>query len=296
MATSSVPGIAYPRDLAGLAADLAGIGVQPGYLPIVSQYDKALIFAAPPRQANAVKDFSRNFNDLQYVGAITDAEVYDTEAGAISVGISTSKALACHHEKMAWDLASGESLLVQARIKTVGASTSSNVIFGNSDSTVEGFGLVLYGPTHASLAGKLLFNFKGAGAGGQSLNITPYTSTSSLVAADVLATDTYHNITIHVDGATRKLNAWINGNQGGNGMDAVLNGGSTLNTTRNFGFGYVPADASWTSSTAKACRLQSFRFATFPSGVPVVNPGLLDWKFNANPRVIFNDADYVGRP
>lgn len=265
-----------------------------GYVPKISQYDRALIFPLP-RQANAVLDISRNINDLQYVGAITDAEVYDTEAGAIASGIATSKALAFHWQKMLWELAAGESLFLQARIKTVGATTSSNVLFGNSDATVEGLSLTLYGPTHATTPGRLMVNFKATGAGGLGLVVTPYSSTASSVTVDQLGTDVYHNITIHVDGATRLMNVWVNTKQGGSGMNAVLTGGSTVNPTpRNFGIGYAPADDSWTSSNAKATRLQAFRFAVFPAGVGVVNPGWLDLQFNQNPSVLFSDVDYVG--
>jgi len=260
----------------------------------VSQFDKALFFAAPPRQSNALKGFSQNINDAQYVGAITDAELYDTEVGAFSVGQASSKALACHWQKMAWDLAAGESLLVQACVKTVGATTSSNVLFGNSDATVEGFGVVLYGPTHATLPGRLMFNFKGNGTAGQSIQIQPVTVAGGTVTQDVLATDTFHNITIHVDGATKILSAWVNGKQGTNSGVQTMNAGSTIPATkRNFGFGYIPADSGWTASAAKAARFKSFRIAVLPAGVAFSNVGFLDWQFNNNPRILLTDKDYI---
>lgn len=270
-----------------------GVAVS-GYVAPVSQYDRALIFAAPIRQNNAVRDYGQNINDAQYVGAITDAEVYDTEAGALSVGQATSKALAFHEEKMRWDLSAGESLLIQARVKTVGASTSSNVLFGNGDSTVEGLGLILYGPTHATTPGKFMLNFKATGTPGQALTLTPYSQSTTAVALDTsTGTDTYYNITLYIDGQTKVPTLWVDGKTGA--INTTLNTGSTINPTpRNFGLGHIPTDTLWTSSNAKATRFQAFRYAVFPASAQPVNPGLLDFEFNRNPFRLFSDADYLG--
>lgn len=265
------------------------------YIPQISKYERALIIPQL-RQANAVKGLSRNINDAQYVGAITDAEVYDTEVGALSVGQATSKALAFPWGKMLWDLAAGESLLVQARVKTIGATTSSNVLFGNSDATLEGFGVVLYGPTHATTPGRLLFNFKGAGTGAQAVISQPVTVVGGTVVQQQLQTDTWLNLTIHVDGATKKLDVWTNC-QASTNAGLALNGGSTVPAVkRNFGLGYIPADDGFTASTAKAARFQAFRMAVLPAGLKFVNPGLLDLLFNINPYRFFDDTDYVGAP
>lgn len=264
------------------------------YMPPVSRYDRALIFAAPPRQANAVKDFSQHINHAQYVGAITDAEVYDTEAGALSVGQATSKALAFAWGKMLFDIDAGESLLIQACVKTVGATTSSNVLFGNSDATVEGLGMVLYGPTHATNAGRLFLNYKGIGTAAQAIQMQPVTVVGAAVTQDVLPTDTYLNITLHIDGSTKQAFVWVNGKIGSNSPQA-LNAGSPIPVVkRNFGLGYIPADDGYTSSAAKAARFKSFRMAVLPAGMKFVNPGLLDWQFNNDPRKLFTDADYIG--
>ena len=265
-------------------------------VPRVSQYDKILIFPAPPRQSNAVKGFTLYPNDAQYVGAIADADVYDTEAGALSVGMSTSKALAFPWQLCQWDLSQGQSLLVQARVKTVGATTSSNVLFGNSDATVPGFGVVLYGPTHATNAGKLMFNVLAQGQTAQSLQIQSARVSGNSVVQDVLPTDTYLNITIHVDGLTKVLSAYVNGLQGVNSGVNTLNNGSTVPSSgqRNFGLGYIPADAGFTSSAAKAARFQAFRMAVLPAGQQFRDVGMLDWLFNDNPRRLFTDVDYVG--
>lgn len=265
------------------------------YKPLVSQYEKALIFGNPPRQFNAVRDLSMNISDAQYVGAITDAEVYDTEAGALSVGMSTSKALAFHEEKMRWDLSAGESLLIQARVKTVGATTSSNVLFGNSDGTVEGIGLVLYGPAHATTPGRFLLNYKGTGTAGQSFVLTPFSQSTTAVAVDTTTvTDTFYNITLWIDGAARAPTLWVDGKSSGQSTTA-MNAGSTINPTpRNFGLGHIPTDMSFTSSTAKAARFQAFRYAVFPATAQGINVGLLDAKFNRNPYQLFSDFDYIG--
>jgi hypothetical protein len=272
---------------------VAGLGGVSKYVPHISQYERALVFPQI-RQANAVKGFSRNINDAQYVGAITDAEVYDTEIGALSVGQATSKALAFPWGKMLWDLAAGESLLVQARVKTVAATTSSNVLFGNSDATYEGFGLVLYGPTHATQAGRLLFNFKANGTAAQAIQSQPVVVSGATVAGQVLPTDTYLNITLHIDGATRKLDVWTNCQSSINAGQALNAGGTIPSTKHNFGLGYIPTDDGFTATTAKAARFQAFRMAVLPAGLKFINPGLLDWQFNVNPYRLFNDTDYVG--
>jgi hypothetical protein len=109
-----------------------------------------------------------------------------------------------------------------------------------------------------------------------------------------LPTDTYLNITIHVDGATKQHSVWVNCQQSIN-SGLALNGGSTVPTTKhNFGLGYVPADDSFTSSTAKAARFQAFRMAVLPSNLRFINPGLLDLQFNVNPYRMFTDTDYIG--
>lgn len=266
------------------------------YVPRVSQYDKILIFSAPPRQSNAVKGFTLYPNDAQYVGAITDADVHDTESGALSVGMSTSKALAFPWQLCQWDLSQGQSLLIQACVKTVGATTSSNVLFGNSDATVPGFGVVLYGPTHATQAGRLMFNFLAQGQTAQSVQIQSARVSGSSVVQDVLPTDTYLNITIHVDGLTKVLSAYVNGIQGTNSGVQTLNNGVTVPSSgqRNFGLGYIPADASFTSSAAKAARFKAFRMTVLPAGLQFRDVGMLDYLFNDNPRRFFSDTDYIG--
>ena len=296
MQFTSPPGVQYTTNPLTGGISLSAGGVDPlaqQRIP-VSQFDKALFFPSPPRQSNALKGFSQNINDAQYIGAITDAELYDTEAGAFSVGQASSKALACHWQKMLWDLNAGESLLVQARVKTVGATTSSNVLFGNSDTTVEGFGVVLYGPTHATTPGRLLFNFKGAGTAGQSIQIQPVTVAGASVTSDVIPTDVYQNITIHVDGATKVLSAWVNGKQGTNSGVQTINAGSTVPTVkRNSGLGYIPADPGWTASAPKAARFQAFRMAVLPAGLAFNNVGYLDWQFNNTPCILLADKDYI---
>lgn len=266
------------------------------YTPRVSKYDKILIFPSPPRQSNAVKGLTLYPNDAQYVGAITDAEVYDTEAGALSVGMATTKALAFPWQLCQWDLSQGQSLLIQARVKTVGATTSSNVLFGNSDATVEGFGVVLYGPTHTTNAGKMMFNFLANGQVAQAIQIQSARVSGSSVVQDVLPTDTFLNLTIHVDGLTKVLSAYVNGIQGVNSGINTLNNGVSIPATgkRNFGLGYIPADDGFTSSAAKAARFQAFRMAVLPAGQQFRDVGMLDYLFNENPRRLFSDVDYLG--
>lgn len=296
--TATIPAVKISTNTYGESIlQASGSTINPflAYKPVISQYDKALIFANTPRQFNAVRDFSMNISDAQYVGAITDAEVYETEAGALSVGISTAKALAFHEEKMRWDLSAGESLLIQARVKTVGATTSSNVLFGNSDGSVEGIGLVLYGPTHATTPGRLLLNYKGTGTGGQAFVLTPLIQDTTSVSLDTSTpTDAYFNLTLWIDGDRKEPTLWIDGKSSGQSTTA-MNAGSTINPTpRNFGLGHIPADTTFASSTAKAARFQAFRYAVFPSSAQCVNVGLLDAKFNRDPYRFFSDVDYLG--
>ena len=283
----------------GLVADGKVIAIGGGYTPPISQYDRALIIPQI-RQANAVKGLSRNINDAQYVGAITDAEVYDTEPGALSV-VGGTKALAFQWEKMLWDLSAGESLLIQARVKVIGATTGSQVLFGNSDgSAVEGFNVTQYGPTNSGQPGFLSFSFKANGQTAQAIQIQPAIVAGATINQMSLATDTYHNITIHVDGSTRKIDAWVNCQRPAN-AGTVLRAGSTVPAVkRNFGLGYRPIDDTFVAPTTpasavpKPARFQAFRMAVLPAGLKFLNPGLLDLEFNINPYRLFNDTDYVG--
>lgn len=270
------------------------------YTPAISQYDRALIFPPPPRQLNAVKGLSRNINDLQYVGLITDADVYDTEPGALRVGQSTSKALAFHWGKMSWDLGAGESLLLQMRVKTVGASgTSSTHLFGNYNGTDSGIDVILYDPANATFPGYLIINYKAQGAAAQSLQVPAAVIGASTVTPYTIPTDTYVNITIHVDGATRLMYVYTNGQPHINAGTTVLNPGSSLQTAgsrRNFGIGHIPVDDSFSTSLAKAVGLQAFRMAVLPAGLRFISPAGLDRRFNRNPFVEFSDTDYTGAP
>jgi hypothetical protein len=273
------------------------------FTPPVSQYDRALIFAPPVRQVNAVKGFSRNINDAQYVGAITDQDLYDCEAGALTVGMSysggtptntTSKALQFPWGKMLWDLGAGESLLIQMRVKTVASVATANLC-GNYNATDGGFSIGLYDATNATTPGYPYFNYKAQGAAAQSINIPAALVGASTVTMPPLPTDAYFNLTVHVDGASRMLTAYINGAPHINAGVSQLNAGSSMQTVNhNFGLGHVPADDTYTTSLAKAVRFQAFRMAVLPAGLQFANVGLLDWHFNNNPRALFSDAAYLG--
>lgn len=263
---------------------------------VVSQYDKVLLMATAARQFNAVAGVGQNAADAQYVGAITPAEVYGTEAGLLSVGQATSKALAIHNTAVEWDLSLGQSLLVQMRAKTVGVTTSSNVLIGNSDgAAIEGFGFTVYGPAHATLPGRCTFNFKANGTAGQSIQMQPIDLTASATNQYAIPTDALVNYTIFVDGRDRRCYVWVNGEQAGSNWAAVLNAGSTLPAARrNLGLGHVPTDNTYTSTVARATRFRTVRVAVFPSGVIPKSVASLDRAFNANPDIVFTDADYLG--
>lgn len=284
-------------DSSGNALALGGGGGSAApSLPRGSQYDRALIFAPPPRQANAIKGFSFNINDAMYVGAITDVDVYDGEAGvpSLSFGQAISKAAAFHWGKMKWDLGSGESLLVQMRAKTVAASTAVNLC-GNYSGTDCGFSIGLYDPANASKPGVPYFNYKAQGAAAQSLDIPAALVGVSTVTTPAIPTDTWFNLTVHVDGATRMLIAYVNGQPHANAGVTQLNAGSGVATTaRNFGLGHVPTDDSFTTTVARGCRFQAFRMTVLPAGLQFTDVPLLDWYFNNNPRILFTDRDYVG--
>lgn len=269
------------------------------YKSPISQYERALIFPQH-RQSSAVKGFSRNINDAQFVGAITDADVYDTEPGALSVGMLSTKALAFPWGKMLWDLNAGESLFIQMRVKTIAATTASNVLCGNNSPSLtwEGFNLQLYGPTHATTPGRLFFNFKGNGTAVQAIELTPVTVAPGSVVRQVLATDTYMNISILVDGATKRVDAMVNCQPGiynSSVASNFLNGGTTIPAVkRNFAIGYSPTDDGFTATGATAARFQALRVAVLPADMRLINFGLLDWQFNINPFRLFSDLDYVG--
>lgn len=96
-----------------------------------SKYTATLLFAPPPRQANAVKDFSQNLADGQYLGDMTDAEIYDTEPGWLSTGMSTGKALFIHSSNLNWNLANNQSLLIQMQFKFPSVGTTTVDLFRN---------------------------------------------------------------------------------------------------------------------------------------------------------------------
>lgn len=295
--SKNLPGLLTPP-AAGGATTIVQSASAAAYMPHVSQYDRALIFAPPPRQMNAVKGFSRNINDAQYVGAITDAELYDTEVGALRVGQSTSKALAFPWSKMSWDLGAGESLLIQMRVKTV-AATAAVQLFGNYNSADAGFSLAMYESSNATWPGFIIMNYKAQGAAAQAMQLQAAAIGGGAVTGLNLPTDTWVNLTLHVDGASRVPSLYTNGQPNLNmgGSNTKFNAGSTLQTAgsrRNFGIGHAPTDDSYTTTTAKAMGLQAFRMAVLPAGLRFLSPAFLDWRFNNNPRVLFNDTDYIG--
>ena len=277
----------------GLVADGKVIAIGGGYTPPISQYDRALIIPQI-RQANAVKGLSRNINDAQYVGAITDAEVYDTEPGALSVGQATSKALAFHWGKMLWDLAAGESLLVQCRFKTVGATAGARIIFGNSNgAAAEGWNIQLYGPTDSGQAGRLILNYK-TSTNASNRQLQPATVGNGSVGSTILPTDAWINLTMVIEGSTRRMDSWVNCQQSLQAGSILQPGSWVPAVKRNFGIGHAPTDDSFTTTSAQAVRIQTLRIAVLPAGQTFANPGWLDLQFNINPYRFFSDADYVG--
>jgi len=285
----------------------------PTFTPMYSQYDKALVYAPPPRQINAVKGMVNN-NDLQYcmvqgalaANTITDADVYDSMPGWLSIGRnyaggvptnSTGKALAFPHDKVAWDLALGQSLLIQAYCMTIGA-TGNQTLFGNSTTSVEGFGVVL------NSTGTISFNHKGAGTTAKSITISRLTFDGTSVVTRPIPTDTPFFLQIVIDGQTRAIDAWIDGeaaniNQGstGNGFGGsatLLNEGSTLvSPPRNLGFGYIPTDTSFTPVNVKAMALKAFRMAVLPAGKRFQDPDMLALRFCRDIYTAFKDTDYT---
>lgn len=287
------------------------------YTPLVSQYDRALIFAPPPRQTNAVKGFSRNMNDAQFVMArgaaaanvITDADVYDCEAGALTVGMnynngtptnSSVKGLAFWHEKVAWDLGAGQSFLLQLHARTVGA-TVNTVLLGNSNGTWEGWGVV------QNTNGTLSLNYRATGnENSQSFVLQRIRFDGTNMVTVPLALDAPLFLQVVVDGTTRAINAWINGepcsinenptgNSYGNGS-TLLQAGSTIPAVkRNLGLGHIPLDTSFSPPTLpiRAVRFYALRIAVLPMGKSFRDPAMLDWRFNRRNDVLFMDVDYT---
>lgn len=264
------------------------------FKPKISQYYRAWICAAPPRQSNAVHGFSLNVNDAMYVGALTDADLYDTEAGALTLGQAISKGLAFHRDKMKWDLGSGESLLVQMEVKTIAAAGAVNFC-GNYSGTDCGFSIGLYDPANATKPGIPYFNYKAQGAAAQSLDVPAGLIGASTVTTPAIPTNTWFKITAHVDGATRMLTVYINGQPHMNAGVHQLNAGSGVPTTqRHFGLGHIPTDDSYTTTVARGCAFRAFSMAVLPAGMQFADVGDLDWMFNNNSRVRFTDTDLLG--
>jgi len=278
----------YALDKDGNVTGLVGpdgelISLDP-YTPPESQYTRSLLFAPPPRQINAVKDLSMNMADGQYLGSMTDADLYDTNAGYLTTGVTTAKALFIHAPKAGWELNNGESLLLQARFNLTSLAANAYIL-GNMDSsnTTPGINVAV------STTGNLTISTKVGVATGTATNYQP----SALLAG------TWYNLTVFVDGATKQINAWVNGVQSGSNNNVQINADTngsytTVNSAgpNHFGVGCA-LNATASTATARTCQWAAFRMAVFPSTVQA-SPQLLDQWFNRNPFAMFSDNNMKG--
>lgn len=262
---------------------------------IESRYTQALYYPAPPRMPNALMSFGSRLWDADFLGSMTSADLYDTNAGYLTTGASTAKALMVYAQiandptyGMA-DYGLGGSVLIQHAFQF--PSLSSNVeLFGNlpygSDNTG---GLNAY----VSTAGALVIGNGLAGSFGAQVNF--FTG---------LTINTMYYLTTLWDGMKRDWFSWLNGvptavsvtsRGGANSGAPTLPGGVTaLPAGFSLMIGAVAPNNGTTVSTAATLLTKAFRLSSVPAGRIIRNPQLLDIAFNQNPLVRFSDYDIVG--
>jgi hypothetical protein len=249
-----------------------------------NQYTKALYFGRTIVQTGAVHDFSRNGNDAIFAGGTTNAEVYNTEANLLSVvgGATGDKCLQIDPTKFAWQLNNGESLFMQARFKVVDIAGPGQVM-GNSLAGTQP-GLLV----NVNSGGSVVVNMKMGVAGG-----------IGYAAPVGLANNTFINMTLWVDGATKLMNGWLNGVQPTvwTNVQLVADSGGTFNTQFATPLPFSLGSSGSTlfpsagNGGTRASRFEAVRLLTLPNGVMLQNAHMLDWKFNGQPISLVTDAD-----
>lgn len=246
-----------------------------------SFYTRALYFAPPPRQDNAVRDWSPNVCDAQVFGIMSPAETYDTEAGWLSTGMSTNKALFIHNAFLSWDLAADESLMVFHKFKV---TSLANIVelFGNGTGTGGNRGCY----ARVNTNGTVTFGVAtGAGSNGSSITVG-----TAVVGQE-------HTLVVHVNGKTKTWEAWFDGAQNAASYGVVIpshaTGGYSTNNSNHFGIGVCPG-TSLTPTTCQPLRTRAVRIAKLPAGLEFRSPQRLAYRFQRSHYEVFSDVDYIG--
>ena len=273
-----------PNSNAALNTKVNSIASLAGSL-VESKYTRCLVFGDVQQQSNAVKDYSQNICDLQYLGGatgfITDAELYNTEAGWLATGQGTNKALMIHKNFLeGWNVANGQSMLVQMRFKIPTTLSASDMpLFGNGYPGV--FGVYC----RVKAAGNIQVGVNAGAAYGSGVT---YVETSTITA------DTEHTLTVLINGIDKTYSAWHNNKQTATGQLQNINITGTGDTGANhFGVGCLMG-TSYSPGNAQPLRTRAFRMVTTPAGVMFKDPAMLAYRFHRDYSVLINDVDMVG--
>lgn len=273
-----------PNSNAALNTKVNSIASLAGSL-VESKYTRCLVFGDVQQQSNAVKDYSQNICDLQYLGGatgfISDADVYATEAGWLSTGQGTNKALFIHKNFLeGWNVSAGQSMLVQMRFKIPAAmSTSDMPLFGT------GYPGALGIYCRVKAAGNLQVGVNAGNA---------YGSGVTYVESSTIVPDTEHTLTVLVNGVDRTYSAWHNNKQTATSQLQSINiTGSGDTGANHFGVGCLMG-TSYSPANAQPLRIRALRVATTPAGIMFKDPAMLAYRFHRDYSVLINEVDMVG--
>lgn len=255
-----------------------------------NRYTKLLVLGINQQQAGSVKNLAQAGPDLVYAGNTTDADVNNTERGALSVlggaaGAGTAKALCYPPSELQWNFATGASFFMQMRVKTPTIITGAHLVGNCANGTRNGL-IVQHG------AGNLVSLGIRCGASGVQL----------AASSDTVAADTWFNVTVWFDGATHLMNAWLDGKLQPNWTNKLFSADGTGYTTVDaatpvsFVLGNSGDTTFPNARVSNAVRFAALRVAIFPAGFTLQNAPQLDWDFNRNPNRIVTDDDIQTGP
>lgn len=307
---------------------LLNLGDPPGFFS-ESQFTRALIWAPPPRQINAVKDISSNMSDAQYLGNATDADIYDSylsytpAAGTKPSGVflgtgytnsgnratpgtltsTNAKALALYAQKCQWDLSLKQSLVVQQEFFIPDNGTANTMVSTNLWGCMPANGASQGVYANVSAAGAITVGVKCGIAALQASNMTPtgvvlvpntlYRMTTVISANGLNATEP-PTISVWLNGEQSTANPAVAINPDANGSYSTFNAVTAGGFGANFGIGCATDDAVTANFTASKLFTSRFRVVVLPYAPK--DSGAIDLLFNQNPGAFLRDYDLFGLP
>lgn len=271
-------------------SDLSPIALKSMLSGAENPYTKALYFGAALVQAGSVKDFSQNGADAVYYQGITDADVYDTNPGYLTIpggGSGASKCLYVDQAKAQWDLALGQGLLLQICFDP-GSPSTLFAFFGNGNSAAAP-GIDIY--CHSSVSKDVRMYVRGrnsAANGTLDAAGSNYQRIGNWITGD-------NCLTLYIDPDTKILNAWLNGKRltTGTNLDlGALNlGSTTVNASPQAHFGIGGSSGTTPPSTSQLTKIKAFRLAVLPAGARINSPAYVDQLFRVSPQRKLTLAD-----